>query len=52
MVLFNCFSADAQVLEEETDSIKTGYASGTLQLANPPSILDAYSYDPVTDRYI
>ena len=52
LVLLNCLYADAQVLEEETDSIKPGYASGTLQLPNPPSILDAYTYDPVTDRYI
>ncbi|NHM06760.1 cell surface protein SprA [Flavobacterium sp. CYK-4] len=42
----------AQVDEEVTDSIKPGYATGTLTLDNPPSILDAYTYDPVTDRYV
>ena len=47
------YSLQAQVVDEEViDSIKPGYASGTLQLENPPSILDAYTYDPVTDRYV
>lgn len=41
-----------QVQEQEKDSIKPGYSSGNLQLSNPPSILEAYTYDPVTDRYI
>lgn len=41
-----------QTQEQEKDSIKPGYASGTLELTNPPSILEAYTYDPVTDRYI
>ncbi len=36
----------------EIDSTKTGYSQGSLGLANPSSILEAYSYDPVTDRYI
>ncbi len=45
-------SLQAQVQEQETDSIKPGYSIGSLQLENPPSILDAYTYDPVTDRYI
>jgi len=47
------YSLQAQVLDEEvTDSIKPSYASETLQLENPPSILDAYTYDPVSDRYV
>ena len=50
LVFLFCLSAKAQ--EQETDSIKPGYSSGNLQLPNPPSILDAYTYDPVTDRYI
>nr|WP_309641810.1 cell surface protein SprA [Flavobacterium sp.] len=53
MVFLVNYSIQAQVVDEEvTDSIKPGYASGTLQLENPPSILDAYTYDPVTDRYV
>ena len=52
LVFLHYFSLQAQVVEEVTDSIKPGYSSGTLQLPNPPSILDAYTYDPVTDRYI
>ncbi|MBS7787218.1 cell surface protein SprA [Flavobacterium sp. CYK-55] len=41
-----------QVQEQENDSIKPGYSSGSLELSNPPSILEAYTYDPATDRYI
>jgi len=52
LVLSQYQSIQAQVQEQETDSIKPGYSIGSLQLENPPSILDAYTYDPVTDRYI
>ncbi len=52
LIFLGGFISEAQVQEQETDSIKPGYSSGTLQLQNPPSILDAYTYDPVTDRYI
>ncbi len=40
--------------ENETfpDTTKTGFTKGKLDLANPPSILEAYTYDPVTNRYI
>lgn len=38
--------------EIETDTTKTGYSQGTLGLPNPTSILEAYTYDPITDRYI
>src|SRR5436190_1097442 len=36
--------------EKPTDTI--GYNKGKVNLKNPPSILQAYSYDPTTDRYI
>lgn len=36
----------------EIDSTKTGYSQGSLGISNPSSILEAYTYDPVTDRYI
>ncbi len=39
-------------VEEPQDSVKTGTDLGTIQLANPRSIVDAYTYDPKTDRYI
>ena len=45
-------SVQSQVTEEVQDSIKPGYTVGSLQLTNPPSIIEAYSYDPVTNRYI
>ncbi len=34
------------------DSVKTGSDLGNIRLGNPPSIVDAYTYDPVTDRYV
>jgi cell surface protein SprA len=54
--VFLCSSAvHAQVTEEEDepeDSIKTGVSLGKLAIKNPPSVLEAYTYDPVTDRYV
>ena len=52
LVFFIGLSAQAQVDEEVQDSVKTGYTVGGLEMDNPPSILEAYTYDPVTDRYI
>ncbi|WP_035677249.1 T9SS outer membrane translocon Sov/SprA [Flavobacterium limnosediminis] len=52
LVLFFGVSVHAQVDEEETDSVKTGVDLGQLQLGNPQSITEAYTYDPATDRYI
>ena len=52
LVLFFNSSLQAQVVEEPQDSIKPGYSQGSLHLKNPQSILEAYTYDPVTDRYI
>lgn len=34
------------------DTTKTGFDVGKILLANPNSIVSAYTYDPVTDRYI
>lgn len=48
------FSAFSQV-DEEDDPVQTdtiGYKQGKLEMPNPRSILEAYTYDPVTDRYI
>ena len=46
------FTLKAQVVEPVLDSIKPGYSVGNLQMNNPPSIIEAYTYDPVTDRYV
>lgn len=54
LVALSSFSVFAQVDEEEdetpTDTI--GYNTGRVELNNPPSVVEAYTYDPVTDRYI
>ncbi|WP_294818439.1 cell surface protein SprA [uncultured Flavobacterium sp.] len=57
-VLFFIFSiaAQAQVDEEEEseaaqDTIK-GYNTGKVEIDNPKSIVEAYTYDPATNRYI
>ena len=36
----------------EQDSVKTGNDLGQIKLDNPKSIIEAYTYDPKTDRYI
>ncbi|MCK6607268.1 MAG: cell surface protein SprA [Flavobacterium sp.] len=50
--MFFSFSLQAQVDEEEKDTIKTGVDLGKLSMPNPVSILDRYVYDPASDRYI
>lgn len=37
--------------ETETDSTKTGFVMGRMELPTP-SVEDSYTYDPITDRYI
>ena len=50
-VLFS-FSLQAQVDEEVQDTVKTGVDLGKLNMPNPVSILDNYTYDAASDRYI
>lgn len=38
--------------EQETDSVKTGFALGRIAIQNPNSIISKYTYDPKLDRYI
>ncbi|CAM4058379.1 cell surface protein SprA [Gillisia limnaea] len=45
----NLIAQDEPVVQ---DSVRTGYATGTLSLPNPNSIVAAYEYDPILDRYI
>lgn len=52
LLVFFGVSVQAQVDEEEKDSVKTGVDLGKLQLGNPQSITEAYTYDPASDRYI
>ncbi|MEG1026429.1 MAG: cell surface protein SprA, partial [Flavobacterium sp.] len=42
----------SQVNPAAQDTTKTQFSVGKLELENPPSILSAYRYDPITDRYI
>ena len=55
LVFLFAFDVQAQVDPEDqdpvTDTIK-GYNTGKIEIQNPPSIVSAYTYDPVTDRYI
>ena len=50
-MLFSC-TLQAQVDEEVKDSIKKGVDLGKITIPNPKSILESYTYDAVTDRYI
>ena len=52
LVLFCGYTTRAQVKEVVQDTVKTGFSVGKIQLKNPQSILAAYTYDPVTDRYV
>ncbi|MFT5714304.1 MAG: cell surface protein SprA, partial [Flavobacterium sp.] len=52
LVLFCGFVSHAQVNEEAQDTVKTGFSVGKVKIKDPKSILSAYTYDPVTDRYI
>ena len=52
LCIFFSFSLQAQVDEEEKDTVKTGVDLGKLSMPNPVSILDRYVYDPASDRYI
>jgi cell surface protein SprA len=52
LVIFCGFVSQAQVKPAAQDTIKTGFSTGKVQLKDPQSILSAYTYDPVTDRYI
>ncbi len=38
--------------EQVTDSVKTGFSLGRIELENPKSIVSKYIYDPKLDRYI
>ena len=39
-------------IEQEADSVKTGFHLGRIKLKNPKSIVSMYTYDPNLDMYI
>jgi len=51
LLVFN-ITVQAQVDEEVQDSVKTGVDLGHIELDNPKSIVEAYTYDPASNRYI
>lgn len=52
IVMLFSYSLQAQVVEQEKDSVKTGIDLGKIKIPNPKSIIESYTYDPITDRYI
>lgn len=42
----------AQVNPPTQDTTKTQFSVGKIELEDPPSVMSAYRYDPITDRYI
>lgn len=52
LVLFCGNVIRSQVNPAVQDTTKTQFSVGKLELENPPSVLSAYKYDPITDRYI
>lgn len=52
MLFASVFSFAQETPVQEQDTTKTGYSVGQIVMPNPKSIIDAYTYDPVTNRYI
>ncbi|MDX6183532.1 cell surface protein SprA [Flavobacterium sp. Fl-77] len=52
LFLFCGFASQAQVNQAAQDTTKTTFSVGKIELKNPESVLSAYKYDPITDRYI
>ncbi len=52
ILMFCGFVSQAQVNPTTQDTVKSGYSTGKIEIKDPPSIVKAYSYDPVTGMYI
>ena len=54
LILFSGIISRAQVKQEAQaeDTVKTGFTTGKIKIKDPQSILSAYTYDPVTDKYV
>lgn len=50
--LFFSVTLQAQKDDDVQDSTATGYSSGKIELKNPVSILESYTYDPILDKYV
>ena len=49
VLIFSCLRINAQITQPR-DSV--GFDKGKLDIKNPPSIVSAYTYDPITNQYI
>ena len=49
ILLFSCFNIQAQVTQSK-DSL--GYNKGKIDIGNPQSVEESYTYDPISDSYI
>jgi cell surface protein SprA len=52
MILFFALVSQAQVNQVAQDTVAKGFSIGKIQIKDPQSVLSAYNYDPVIDRYI
>ncbi len=52
MMLVSAFAFAQETPVQEQDTTKTGYSVGQIAMPNPKSIIDGYTYDPITNRYI
>jgi len=52
LIMLCTFSLQAQVDEEENDSVQKGVDLGKIEMPNPKSIAELYAYNAATDRYI
>jgi cell surface protein SprA len=51
VVLFCGVASRAQVAPALQDTTKTEYSVGKIKIKDPQSVVSAYTYDPVTDKY-
>jgi cell surface protein SprA len=49
MLIFSSLGIHAQV-DQPKDTL--GYNKGKVIIGNPPTIVESYTYDPITDQYI
>ncbi|MES2863674.1 MAG: cell surface protein SprA [Bacteroidota bacterium] len=52
MMFASVFAFAQETPVQEQDTTKTGYSVGQINMPNPKSIIDGYTYDPITNRYI
>lgn len=52
MMFASVFTFAQETPVQVQDTTKTGYSVGQINMPNPKSIIDGYTYDPITNRYI